>query len=286
MHTRITQILTPVLLLTLFTPPLAAGLVTVTAIDTGFVTEMGGSAKGDGTISPADYNYSVGFESHYVDGSLGTPPGTTPIAPMLRKNYFVFDLTGVTAPIESATFMVYTGTFEGSVEPSELFEIHETTDPFSSISDIEALAAGNLIGSTEFDEPTDPLVGLAAGLYTKLGDGPLLLGATPISSADDDSVIAIPITPGGIEYLNLFLGSTLVLGGSVATVFPPDGTPQQPFGFTGPDIPGGDILTPTLELTLAVPEPSSLALLGMGAIGLIGSRKRKPREVRHCLKRM
>jgi hypothetical protein len=190
----------------------------------------------------------------------------------------VFDLSSVTDPIDSATLMVYSGTFEGSVEPSELFEILETTDPESSIADIGALAAGNLIGPSEFDEPTDPLVGVAAGLYSKLGDGPLLLGATPISSADDDSELAIPITPGGIGYLNMFLGSSLVLGGSVATVSPPDGTPQQPFGLTGPDIPGGDPLTPMLEITTldaAVPEPSGFVLLGIGAIGLFGYRRWK-----------
>ena len=37
------------------------------------------------------------------------------------------------------------------------------------------------------------------------------------------------------------------------------GTPQQPFGFTGPDIPGGDPLTPKFGLTL-VPEFGSANL--------------------------
>ena len=82
------------------------------ATDAGFVTAAGGSAKGDGTLGPpATYNYSVGWEVHYVDGSLGMPPGTTPLAAMERKNYFVFDLTGITSPITSAAFLINAGSF-------------------------------------------------------------------------------------------------------------------------------------------------------------------------------
>jgi len=41
----------------------AADIITMDALDSGFVTEMGGSAKGDGTIiGAATYNYSVGQE--------------------------------------------------------------------------------------------------------------------------------------------------------------------------------------------------------------------------------
>jgi hypothetical protein len=65
----------------------------------------------------------------------------------IRAVYFVFELSSVTEPIDSATFMVYSGTIEGSVEPSELFELHETTDPDSSIAGIAALAAGIQIGA-------------------------------------------------------------------------------------------------------------------------------------------
>ena len=65
--------------------PAPAVVVTLDAIDAGFVTEAGGSAKGDGTlVAGATFNYSVGRELHFVDGSLGMPPGTTPIAPMDR----------------------------------------------------------------------------------------------------------------------------------------------------------------------------------------------------------
>ena len=81
-----------------FTAPAAAAEV-VTATDAGFVTMAGGSAKGDGTVAPdATYNYSVGRELHYGAGALFSP-----LAAMDRKNYFVFDLTGITDTIVSAT---------------------------------------------------------------------------------------------------------------------------------------------------------------------------------------
>ena len=75
-------------------------------------------------------------------------------------------------------------------------------------------------------------------------DGPLILTAPFfVTAGADDSFITIPITPGGVAYLNAFLGMKFVLGGLVPTAMPP-ASPQQPFGGTGPDIPGGDPKTP------------------------------------------
>jgi len=48
--------------------------VPLLAVDLGFVTEVGGSAKGDGTLAPgATYNYSAGREEHYAGGFLSPP---------------------------------------------------------------------------------------------------------------------------------------------------------------------------------------------------------------------
>ncbi len=52
-------------------------------------------------------------------------------------------------------------------------------------------------------------------------------------------------------------GGLVLLGGSVSSVVLP-GTPQQPFGFTGPDIPGGDPLTPTLTLVSKACDPCDM----------------------------
>ena len=52
-----------------------AEIVVLDATDAGFVTVMGGSAKGDATLAPsAKYNYSVGRELHYATGALGPLP--------------------------------------------------------------------------------------------------------------------------------------------------------------------------------------------------------------------
>jgi len=79
----------------------AAQAVTLDAIDSGFITSAGGSDKFDALAAPgAKYNYSVGWELHYPGGGLMP---STPLIEMDRKNYFVFDLSGVTSPILSAS---------------------------------------------------------------------------------------------------------------------------------------------------------------------------------------
>jgi hypothetical protein len=260
-----------------------AAVVTVAATDAGFVTAMGGSAKGDSTIAPpAKYNYSAGRELHYADGSLGMPPGTTPLMAMDRKNYFVFDLSAVTGTITSATLKLYAGPavappFPGgmhgyeSVHPTETYGIAATMDSAGALSDISALAMSSFAG--DFDSPMDPLVGMAKSLYTKLADGMTPLAFIMLSPADDGTTVSLPFTPAGLGYLNSFLGSDVVLGGLVPSAMPPD-SPQSVFGFTGPDIPGGDPLTPMLEITF-IPEPSAglLALVALLGVGVFRGRQ-------------
>ncbi|MFO0946263.1 MAG: hypothetical protein U1D30_09995 [Planctomycetota bacterium] len=136
----------------------------LSAVDSGFVTMAGGSSKGDGTVAPgATFNYSVGYELHYSTGALGTPPGTTPLAPMDRNNYFVFDLSAIGAPIASATLILPAGMFE-SVDGIEVFDIVAPIAPLAVIGDAGTLlAACTRWVRAAFDSPMDPAVGVAGG---------------------------------------------------------------------------------------------------------------------------
>lgn len=252
-----------------------AATVVLKATDSGFVTEVGGSSKGDSTIAPgAKYNYSVGRELHYVDGSLGIPEGTTSLTEMDRKNYFVFDLSGISDLITSATLFVYSGpdvapAFPGgehgyeSADLFETFELSETTSVGAALGEIATLESLGVPGAfAPFDEPSDVGVLTAFGLYGKLATGPLVFGSVDVDAADDDTIIPILLTSDAVSYLNGAAGGSAVFGGKLTTVTLPT-SPQEIFGFTGPDIPSGtDPTISMLELEV-VPEPGAFALMLM-----------------------
>jgi hypothetical protein len=263
-----------------------AATVVLTATDSGFVTEMGGSSKGDGTLAPgATNNYSAGRELHYADGALGSP-----FAPMDRKNYFVFDLTGIPGTIVDAKLLLYTGPatpppFPGgehgyeSGDLSETYGLAATPDSAGALADAAALKMGNETGGpADFDDPTDPLVGMAKSMYMKLATGPTPLAFAVLSPTTDGMTIPLPFTPPGLGYLNSFVGAKVILAGKVPTAMPPT-TPQSVFGYTEPDIAGGDPLTPKLEVTY-IPEPHSALLAALSVLALRPASHRVSRRRR------
>jgi hypothetical protein len=247
----------------------SAQAIVLSAVDSGFVTMAGGSSKGDGTIAPgATFNYSVGYELHYSTGALGMPPGTTPLAPMDRNNYFVFPLGALPGPIVSATLLLPAGMLE-SVDGVEVFEVKIPTAPMMALGDAGALMAAHGMGPGAFDSPMDPAVGIASALYGNIEGSPSPpIGSKSITSADDMSVISIPLSSAGVSYLNGFLGGPVILGGTVPSVVAPAGTPQQPFGFTSPMIPGTGPSVPKLDL-IVIPEPASVLLFVVAAGAII-----------------
>lgn len=245
-----------------------AAALDLVATDAGFVTPAGGSAKGDGPV--AKYNYSVGYELHYGDGA--PPP---PLVAMDRRNYFVFDLAPATAPITAATLKLWTGVLETG-DAFETYVLKAAPDQPGALGDAAVLATTPYPGG--FDSPADFAVAVAFSLYLKLGAGGALLASVDVTHADDDSFLSIVFTPAGVAHLNMLRlsGGAAILGGLVTSVDTSTGSPQQPFGFTGPDIPGGDAKTPMLMLTL-VPEPSSYALMATGLALLLMRRHTKKR---------
>jgi hypothetical protein len=151
-----------------------------------------------------------------------------------------------------------------------------TMDSAGALADAAALKMGNELGGPmDFDAPTDPLVGMAMSMYTKLAAGPMPLAVAVLSPSTDGLTIPLPFTPPGLGYLNSFLGAKVILGGKVPTAMPPT-TPQSVFGYTEPDIAGGDPLTPKLEITY-VPEPSAALLTTLAAMALRTTARRRTR---------
>ena len=256
----------------LWGPPATA--LELAASDTGFVTSAGGSAKGDGPA--ARFNYSVGWELHYADGA--PPP---PLVAMERRNYFVFDLAAVAMPISSAVLKLWTGTLE-SADASETLVLKVPTDQAGARADAMALLTTPYPGG--FDSPGDIAVAVAASLYGKLGAGTGMLATLDIGHADDSSFLSISFTPAGVALLNALrlAHGPVILSGVVSSIDVGAGSPQQPFGFTGPDIPGGDAKTPLLVLGL-VPEPASPLLLVAGLLVVWAWRRRRLADSRAYL---
>lgn len=256
--------------------------VELTAADSGFVTEAGGSDKFDGFgFPPATGNYSAGYEASCTDGGGGCAP---PFTPMQRKNYFVFgDLSAVTAPVTSAKLKLFNpaGGYE-SGDASETYVVG-ATDPGMIPSVLDKITAmGMVMMAEEIDDPSDPLVGAAMMLYGELADslgmgmmfgdpvpGGVVIASAVMTAADDASVVEVTFTPDGVMYLNelVDMGLPIVLGGAVTTADPPT-FPQSVFGFTS----GATVPTPTLELEI-LPEPGTLGVVVAGVLGLAARRK-------------
>ena len=191
-----------------------------------------------GEHKPADVSYIVGDFR-----------GTTLCGPCVNdiRNFFVFDLSSVNQPVASAKLaLLVPGTTPGfaSNDGKEAYELHDVTTPIAS-----------LVGGTG---------GVAA--HSDLGSG-VVYGIRSMSATDMGNVIEITMNPSAIAAMNSNHG-LFAIGGSITSL---DGVAnnEYAFGFTGSQS------VSELRLTL-VPEPSTLLLLGIGAISLLGYRKAKP----------
>jgi hypothetical protein len=164
-------------------------------------------------------------------------------------NFFVFDLAAVTQPIDSATLAVFVpGPLGGkgfvSSDPSENYELHDVITP------IGALVAGT--------------GGVTA--HTDLGSG-VIYGSRTMIAADNGKVVEITLNSDAIAAMNSTHG-LFGIGGSITTL---DNLPNYEYTFGSSGV-ATEITV--LRLTL-MPEPSTLLLLGIGAISLLGYRKAK-----------
>lgn len=229
-------------LLSLFVFVLACGLVSAQTVVINY-TDSGWYLP-TGLHRPSNINYIVGDNRG---------PSCNDCSNDVR-NFFVFNLSSVSQPIESAKLALYiyklipnTGTDDGykSGDPSENYELHDVVTSLSS-----------LIAGTG---------GVAA--HNDLGTG-VVYGSRTMTAADIGSVVEITLNSNAIFALNATHG-LFGIGGSITTL---DSLPNDEYTF-GHSHENG-IPRPELRLTL-VPEPSTLLLLGIAAISLLRYRNAK-----------
>lgn len=258
--------------------------IILTAEDAGFYNAVGRHSKLDGSpafgaATPATFNYSVGTID---DGPPFGPPGLPP--DVLRKNYFTYDLAGITpGTITGGTLKLFVppGGYAGPA--SITYKLYGSMVPGP---------AGMAALSADLKSVYSPSIGSelasALSLFAKIGDTKAAaipeFGSITLTSASEGTIIAIPLSPSGVTYLNLFAGGDVVLGGELAgliTPGPPDDPPIFLFGFSSPVIPGvvswdmssvSPTPTPVLEIDI-VPEPGSMSLVFTSLVWMI-RRKR------------
>jgi hypothetical protein len=162
------------------------------------------------------------------------------------RNFFVFDMAGITQPIASAKLAleVPLGGYRSS-DPSENYELHDIVTPLAT-----------LLNGTG---------GVAA--HADLGSG-VVYGSRTMTAADRGSIVEITLNASAIAALNEATG-LIGIGGSITTL---DGLANDEFtfGFTN------SLTNPEftrLRLTL-VPEPSSGFLCLVGVATTLTRRKR------------
>lgn len=209
-----------------------ADIITLSIVDQGFYDSRG--------------SHFASNESHpvgYFDG------GPTPQNSAELRNWFLFDLSGVTSQIVSAELRLY-NPINGydSPDASETYALHNVS------AESNDLRAGYALGSLE-----------GISIWQDLGTG-TSFGSRVVLPFEENTEISVALNAEALAELNTSNGFWSV-GGRLSTI---SGDPVRQALFV--DFSG----SPAASLVLttapaAVPEPSSLTLAGvLGGIGLVG----------------
>lgn len=206
----------------------------------------------DGATSPGFMNYYVGY--------------SVPSTPSERRNYFIFDLAGVTTPVASAKFKLFLPGGPSlplgyvSSDPTEDYRISGSGFAWTAFADAFAGAA------------TPPML---SAMFGTMGTGSAY-GLTTISAGDGGTDIVIDLSLAAIMDINASLGDHFLITGRLPDIHPAlPGTPPSELVFAYSDIPHPLMPFPRLELTF-VPVPGAGAALGI-ACGVAAARRRRGR---------
>jgi hypothetical protein len=208
-----------------------ADLITINAFDRGWYND-------EGFHAPVIENYAAG---RCVPCSLAASE---------IRNFFVFDLSGVSGPISSATLRLSTRGFS-SADATEIYTVFDVSTLLAS------LAAGT--------------GGVAA--FNDLGSG-VSYGSRIYSESDEGFIRDILLGGSAITALEAALGGTFGIGGALTSLSSRSDF-EAVFGEAALD-PG------TVSLVLEtgvrdVPEPASLLLFGTALACLAARRSRRQR---------
>ncbi len=164
------------------------------------------------------------------------------------RNFFVFDLSGVTAPIVAATLRLH-NTDGTNLFPNNVGFFSDTGSETYLVSEVSTAISSLLAGTG------------GVAVFDDLGSG-TPFGSITATSAVNGTFVEIALNSAAIAALNL-ASDLFAFGGAITTL---NGVPDEEtlFAFSG-----NNLSDTQLEVTV-VPEPSTVLLLAAG-IALLGA---------------
>ncbi|WP_309714704.1 PEP-CTERM sorting domain-containing protein [Armatimonas sp.] len=211
-----------------------------------------GSGSSVNNAQPANQSYFVGLE----EGSE-------------RRNYFVFNLAGISSPITGATLQLYNPIAPPDSNNGYFGDATETYELTSTTANPTSIQGGFGAGAP----------GLA--VFNSLGTG-TSFGTITASTASNGQTLNLTFNPAGLAALNSALGGLVAFGGRITTIVGPD----DQFLFNAVDPTGGLPInnTPPVVLSLstsgggAAPEPGTMAFLLLGGTLVLTRRRSRDKK--------